>query len=49
MDDKIIGIPNPDEYPDWKPEKEPKQFTRKELSELEHRAFSLGLTTKNSV
>jgi len=49
MEDVIIGIPNPDEYPDWKPKKQPKEFTREELSKLEQRAFSLGLIARNSM
>jgi len=41
MVNQKMGIPNPDEYPDWKPEELPKRFTRKELQELSQRACKL--------
>jgi len=41
MSDQKVGIPNPDEYPDWEPENIPKRFTRKELQELSQRAYRI--------
>lgn len=42
MVNQKVGIPNPDEYPDWKPEKLPKRFTRKELQDLSYRAYKIS-------